>query len=182
VHWLVAVRNCGEADRRLLEGLLERAGVRGEFDLRYNLPFTEMKGLMAQARLAFLLYPSDVNYASRIPIRIFEYMAAGLPFVASDHPTTRLFTEGAGVAVLTEAGEPAAFAEALDALLDDPERQREMSGRGPRLVLERYNWEVESRRLVELYDELLGGKARRSASPVETGGFQPSTDVAREES
>lgn len=182
VRWLLAVRNCGEAERRMLEGLLEEAGVRAEFDLRYNLPFTEMKGLMAQARLAFVLYPSDVNYASRIPIRIFEYMAAGVPFVASDHPTTRIFTEGAEVAVLTVAGEPDAFAEALDSLLEDPGRQRRMSERGPRLVLERYNWEVESRRLLELYADLLGGKVSSSASSVENGGSQPSSAVAREES
>lgn len=182
VRWLIAARNCGEADRRLLERLLEQAGVRDEFDLRYNLPFTEMKALMAESRLAFVLYPSDVNYASRIPIRIFEYMAAGVPFVASDHPTTRIFTEEAGVAVLTEAGDPAAFAAALDSLLRDPERQRQMSANGPPLVLERYNWEVESGRLTELYEGLLGGKVRRSASPVDTGGAQSSSAVAREES
>jgi len=182
LRWLVAVRNCGEADRRLLEGLLEEAGVRGEFDLRYNLPFTEMKALMARARLAFVLYPSDVNYASRIPIRIFEYMAAGVPFVASDHPTTRIFTKDTDVAVLTEAGDPAAFAAALESLLADPERQRQMSARGPRLVLERYNWEVESRRLTALYEGLLGGKVRRSASSLDTGGTHSSSAVAREES
>lgn len=182
LRWLVAVRNCGEADRRLLEGLLEEAGVRGEFDLRYNLPFTEMKALMAGARLAFVLYPSDVNYASRIPIRIFEYMAAGVPFVASDHPTTRIFTKDVDVAVLTDAGDPAAFAAALESLLDDPERQRQMSARGPRLVLERYNWEVESRRLTALYEGLLGGKVRRSASSLDTGGTHSSSAVAREES
>jgi glycosyltransferase involved in cell wall biosynthesis len=182
VRWLLAIRNCSEEERRLLERLLAEAGVREEFDLRYNLPFKEMKGLMARSRLGFVLYPSDVNYASRIPIRIFEYMAAGVPFVASDHPTTRLFTEGEGVAVLTDAGDTAAFAEALGALLDDPEAQREMSRRGPRLVLERYNWERESRRLIALYEGLLGGKVRDSASSAETGGTQPSSDVAREAS
>lgn len=182
LRWLVVARNCGEEDRRLLERLLEEAGVRDEFDLRYNRPFNEMKELMRRSRLGFVLYPNDVNYASRIPIRIFEYMAAGVPFVASDHPTTRLFTEGLGVAVLADAGDTGAFAEGLGGLLDDPDRQREMSDLGPRLVLERYNWEQESRRLTDLYDELLGGKVRRSASSVETGGAQPSTSAAREAS
>lgn len=182
VRWLVVARNCGPTDQRLLEGLLVESGVRADFDLRYNRPFTEMKGLMAGSRLGFVLYPDDVNYASRIPIRIFEYMAAGVPFVASDHPTTKLFTEGRGVAVLTAAGDTGAFAEALGALLDDPERQREMSVRGPRLVLTEYNWEHEARRLTELYDELLCGKVRRSDSATEIGADQPRTSVAREAS
>jgi glycosyltransferase involved in cell wall biosynthesis len=182
IRWLTAIRNCGEADRLMLEHLLDEAGVREDFDLRYNRPFTEMKELMARSRIGFVLYPSGVNYASRIPIRIFEYMAAGVPFVASDHPTTRLFTEGHDVAVLVPAGDTGAFAEALGALLDDPERQREMSERGPQLVRESYNWELESRRLTTVFDELLGGNVRSSASSVETGGSQPSSDVPREAS
>jgi glycosyltransferase involved in cell wall biosynthesis len=182
VRWLTAVRNCSEADRQLLERVLDEAGVRDDFDLRYNRPFAEMKGLMARSRIGFVLYPSGVNYASRIPIRIFEYMAAGVPFVASDHPTTRLFAEGHDVAVLVSAGDTAAFAEALGTLLDDPERQRAMSERGPELVRESYNWELESRGLAAVFDELLGGKVRSSASSGETGGSQPSSEVARETS
>ena len=59
----------------------------GRFDLRYNVPFPEMQHLMARSRIGFVLYPSGLNYAERIPIRIFEYMAAGVPFVAADLPT-----------------------------------------------------------------------------------------------
>jgi glycosyltransferase involved in cell wall biosynthesis len=182
VRWVLAVRNCGEEDRRLLERLLADAGVRSEFEIFHNRPFTEMKGLMARSRLGFVLYPSDVNYASRIPIRIFEYMAAGVPFVASDHPTTRTFVEGHDVAVLATAGDTAAFADSLGSLLDDPRRQSEMSANGPRLVREHYNWETESRRLVELYEALFEEKVRRNASAVETGGSQSSSAFAREES
>jgi glycosyltransferase involved in cell wall biosynthesis len=103
-----------------------------------------------------------------------------VPFVASDHPTTKLFVEGEDVAVLADAGDTAAFADALGSLLDDPDRQLQMSKRGPRLVRERYNWERESQRLAELYEELLGGKVRSSESSRETGGDQPSTEEARD--
>lgn len=181
-RWLLVVRNCGEEDRRLLERLLDEAGVSEEFDVRHNRPFTEMKELMRSSRLGFVLYPNDVNYASRIPIRIFEYMAAGVPFVAGDHPTTSVFVAGRGVAELVAAGDPSAFAAGLSDLMDDPGRQAEMSVVGPELVRSEFNWERESQRLIDLYEELLGGKVRARASSEETGGVQPSTDAAREES
>lgn len=182
VRWLVAARNYGDRERDLLEQALEEQGVRRSFDLRYNLPFPEMKRLMAASRIGFVLYPGDVNYAERIPIRIFEYMAAGLPFVASDLPTTSQFTAGHGVADLVAVGEPKAFAAAIVGLLEDPARRAEMSRRGPQLVLERYNWELESQKLADLFYELLGPKVRVSASAVDTGGFQPSSEAAREAS
>ncbi len=179
VRWLTAVRNCGDSDRQLLERLLDQEGVREDFDLRYNRPFTEMKELMARSRVGFVLYPSGVNYASRIPIRIFEYMAAGVPFVASDHPTTRLFTEGHDVAELVPAGDTAAFAEALGNLLADPERQRAMSLRGPELVRESYNWELESRRLTDVFDSLLGGSSEtRVREPASAGSSGARTQEA----
>lgn len=156
VRWLVAARNYGDEDRRLLERALTDAGVREGFDLRFNRPFTEMSELMAACRIGLVLYPGGPNYESRIPLRIFEYMAAGMPFVASDLPTTAEFTAGRGVADLAPAGDPAALADALAGLLADPARQQEMSRRGPELVSSEYNWGLESRRLIELYRELLG--------------------------
>ena len=57
-----------------------------------------------------------------------------------------------------------------------------MSERGPRLVLDRYNWERESASWSGSTTSCSPEKARRSASSVETGGSQPSTDLARDES
>ncbi len=149
VRWLVVARNYDDHEKRLLEGALVASGLRDDFTLRYNLPFPEMQRMMQSSKIGFVPYPGAVNYADRIPIRIFEYMAAGLPFVASDLPTTAQFTAEHGVAVLTPAGDVEAFAREIASLLDDPHRLQEMSARGPQVVLERYNWEIESRKLVD---------------------------------
>jgi glycosyltransferase involved in cell wall biosynthesis len=155
-RWLVAARGYEQREQRLLESALETAGIRERFELHYNVPFAHMKALMAGSRIGFVLYPGDANYGARIPIRIFEYMASGLPFVASDLPTTAAFTRGRGVAELVPAGDPAAYARALAGLLRDPERQASMSRRGPILAREEYNWQRESGKLVALYRVLIG--------------------------
>jgi glycosyltransferase involved in cell wall biosynthesis len=156
VRWLVAARSYGEREQRMLDAALKEEGVRERFDVRYNVPFAEMKAMMSASAIGFVLYPGDVNYGARIPIRIFEYMASGLPFVASDLPTTAEFTRGRGVAELVAAGDPVAYARALAGLLDDPERQASMSARGPVLAREEYNWQRESGKLVDLYQSLVG--------------------------
>jgi glycosyltransferase involved in cell wall biosynthesis len=83
-------------------------------------------------------------------------MACGLPFVASDLPTTAMFTNDFGVADLVPPGDPEAFATALCSLLGDPERQERMSRNGPPVAREHYNWEVESRKLTDLCESLIG--------------------------
>lgn len=163
-RWLVAARAYGPRERQLLERTLERAGVRQLFDLRFNVPFADMKELMASSRIGFILYPTDVNYSARIPIRIFEYMARGVPFIASDLPTTAEFIRDRGVAELVSAGDAAAYAQAIAGLLADPQRQSEMSRRGPALVRDEYNWDRESQKLVELYARVVPDAPRISGA------------------
>ncbi len=167
-RWLVAARAYGPREQRLLESTLERAGVRDLFDLRFNVPFADMKELMARSRIGFILYPTDVNYSARIPIRIFEYMARGVPFVASDLSTTAEFIRGRGVAVLVSAGDATAYAQAIADLLADPELQSEMSRRGPALVRDEFNWERESQKLVDLYSRIDPHHARVTGEPTAT--------------
>ncbi len=47
------------------------------------------------------------------------------------------------------------MAKAIRTLLDDPERARAMGENGYRAVMERFNWQQEERKLLELYRELL---------------------------
>ena len=112
-------------------------------------------------------------------------MACGLPFVGPDLQTTAMFTEGLGVADLVPAGEPAAFATALCALLEDPDRQERMSLAGPKVSRERYNWDVEVPQADGALREPHRPAGRRPnvraiASSNPTGGVQPMTRVAAE--
>jgi glycosyltransferase involved in cell wall biosynthesis len=50
-----------------------------------------------------------------------------------------------------------AVAKAFERLADEPERRREMGANGRSVVLEKYNWEVESRRVLDAYAWLLPG-------------------------
>lgn len=165
VRWLVVARDASDADRRLLEESLTAAGVRESFEIRYDLPFPEMNRVMRASRTAFIPYAADANYGTRVPIRIFEYMAAGVPFVAGDLLTTAEFVKGRGVAVIAPAGDALGYAEALQELLSAPARQEEMAARGPGLVRELFNWDVESRKLLSLYEELVGPPVSRSGPP-----------------
>jgi glycosyltransferase involved in cell wall biosynthesis len=97
------------------------------------------------------------------PIVLFESLAAGLPFVCVDVGNAAEIAEwsGAGVIVpsprradgLVEADVPA-VARAVDELLADPDRRREMGAAGRRAWEERFSWDAVTSRYEQLYREL----------------------------
>jgi glycosyltransferase involved in cell wall biosynthesis len=165
-RWLLAARNFTPADRLYLEAALMDNGVNDIFEIRINVPFPEIPTLMRRSRTALILYGSGAAYASRVPMRIFECMAAGLPFVAPELPgTASASLDGTGL--LARAGDPVAYAVALSDLLGDASLRERMSERGRRLARDQFSWERESQKLVRLFEELIGPPPARVTSTAD---------------
>lgn len=129
-------------------GFLDRSGVR---EVLQN----SVAGLVT-------LLPTQA-YLDSLPVKMFEYMSAGLPVIGSDFPLWRDIIIGNRCGLLVDPKDPQAIADAIDALVSDPERARQMGENGSRAVRERYNWSIEERKLLALYEELVGppnGNAR----------------------
>jgi glycosyltransferase involved in cell wall biosynthesis len=97
--------------------------------------------------------------------KFFEYMAAGIPIIASDFPVWRELIEGNGVGRCVDPGNVKEVEEAVRSLHGQPMFWRSMGDTGRRLVRERYSWTSEARRLLALYDELVGSSVCRPDDP-----------------
>lgn len=88
------------------------------------------------------------------PIKLFEYMAAGRPVVASRIGQTPEILEDGRTGLLHPPGDGSAFRAAVLRLASDPDLRRSLAGAGRAVVEERYTWEANVRRslagLVEL--------------------------------
>ena len=87
-------------------------------------------------------------------MKLFEYMAAGLPVVASDFPLWRAIVEEAGCGLTVDPLRPDAIAEAVDRLLTDHSLAAEMGRRGRAAVEARYHWGTQADKLLALYARL----------------------------
>jgi glycosyltransferase involved in cell wall biosynthesis len=98
------------------------------------------------------------SYFLSTPNKMFEAFAAGVPVVASDFPGMRGIVAEDPVQPLGELcdpADPASVGAAIRRILDLPAEQRaELGDRCRRSAMERWNWETESARLVELYRRL----------------------------
>jgi hypothetical protein len=125
----------------------------------------DARRLVAEAKVGLMVQVGPKAYENNLPTKIFEYMAEGVPVVASHFPLWRQIVEDAGAGVVVPPEDGQAVAEAVCGLLADPERARAMGERGRKAVHEKYSWEAEARTLLSLYDSLLSGESRATHAP-----------------
>ena len=114
----------------------------------------EVNALYGKSRAGIVLYQPAENHFAAQPIKMFEFMAAGLPFVCSDFPLWKSIAEGNGCGICVNPGDAAAVRAACTFLLTHPGEAQQMGKNGRKAVLEKYNWDNEGRKLVELYGSL----------------------------
>jgi glycosyltransferase involved in cell wall biosynthesis len=116
----------------------------------------EVSELLAQAHVGIATLHPDPNYLESLPTKLFEYMAVGLPVIASNFPLWKEIVEVNNCGLCVDPLNPKEIAQAIEYLLAHPEEARRMGENGRRAVLEKYNWEKERAKLLVLYEELLG--------------------------
>jgi glycosyltransferase involved in cell wall biosynthesis len=102
-----------------------------------------------------LIEPSCLSYELTLPNKLFEYVAAGLPVLASDLPVMGDFVQRYGVGLLTDAADPNDIADKLRRILD-PERNAQLRAAAARARAE-LSWPAERRRLAKEYALAAGG-------------------------
>jgi glycosyltransferase involved in cell wall biosynthesis len=134
-------------------------------------PWVSFPGWATRAEVAEYLSTADIGLEPNVegfvtPVKVMEYMAYGLPFVAFDVTETR--TIAAGAAALVPTGDVTAFAEGIDELLAQPDRRAALGRTGRRRVEQSLAWDHQKVTYVALVDELAA--ERRSARRPVTAG------------
>jgi glycosyltransferase involved in cell wall biosynthesis len=147
-----------------LVGLIEERGLRGRVSLLPSVPLAELLSHTEEADVGVtLLQDTCENHRLALPNKLFEYIAAGVPVVASALPETERLVRHYDVGWCVSPADPVALADALGRALrerGDPERRHRLAE-----AAEQLHWSSEQRRLLELY-ERLGRGADQATAPL----------------
>ncbi len=100
--------------------------------------------------------------AEGLPNAVLEYMAAGLPAIASRVGGNAELVEDGVTGLLVPPEDSSAIAAALLRLLRDPELSRKMAENGRKVAVENYSFERLIREVDALYTELLRRRGREN--------------------
>lgn len=115
---------------------------------------TEVKHLLSNSIAGLVTLHPVTNYLDSLPVKMFEYMAAGIPVIASDFPQWRSIIESNKCGLCVDPLDPRAIASVIDYLVEHPKEAAEMGRRGQDAVIRKYNWDCEGGKLIDLYDSL----------------------------
>jgi glycosyltransferase involved in cell wall biosynthesis len=110
---------------------------------------------LANADVGLVCLHPEPRFMVAWPVKLFEYMAAGLPVVASNFLLWKEIVEGNRCGITVDPLDPKAIAQAIEYLLTHPEEARQMGENGRQAVEEKYNWKKEAEKLLALYKELV---------------------------
>ncbi|MBW1821139.1 MAG: glycosyltransferase family 4 protein [Deltaproteobacteria bacterium] len=151
-------------------GPIEKSHERQLFKLcgKYNLHNVVFHGRMlayegwpviAQCDMGLAVLHPTPNYVESYPTKIFEYMAMGLPVIASNFKLYRKIVEGSECGICVDPLDPEEISGAIRWIIEHPFEARRMGENGRRAVEEKYNWDKESEKLLALYRNLYNQRA-----------------------
>ncbi|WP_414659517.1 glycosyltransferase family 4 protein [Acinetobacter courvalinii] len=115
----------------------------------------EIKNTLASSMAGLVVLHPTRSYLDSLPVKMFEYMCAGIPVIASDFPLWRSIVNAAKCGICVDPLKPKEIADAIDYFLKNPTEARLMGQQGRAAVLERYNWSIEEKKLLNLYSSIL---------------------------
>lgn len=147
---LLAVAGDGEV-RTGLERLAHRLGVADRVVWLGQLPHRLIPGFLVALDVAVLPYPALPEFAFS-PLKLYEYLAAGVPVVASDLGQIRGVLADGRWGTLVRPGDSEALAAGIRSVLSDPARASDVAANARRMAFEDHTWRCRARTLTDLLE------------------------------
>jgi glycosyltransferase involved in cell wall biosynthesis len=133
--------------------LVFELGLDGAVEFAGHLHDRELLTLLSTADVCLSPEPPNALNNASTMIKVVEYLALERPVVAFDLPETRY--TAADAAVYAASDDDRAFADCIDALLDDPSLRKELGARGRARIENELSWSRSAEELLAAYARAL---------------------------
>lgn len=112
--------------------------------------------IMERSKVGIVTFLPLPNHVDAQPNKMFEYMSAAIPVVGSHFLPWKDILEKNDCGICVNPENPKEISEAINLLIEDGNRAEKMGKNGRKAVIEKYNWSVEEKKLIDVYLKLVG--------------------------
>ncbi|MGZ6320388.1 MAG: glycosyltransferase [Ktedonobacterales bacterium] len=143
-----------------LEALISAEGVSDRVRLVPNVPLAEMLDWTASADIGLIVHPPSFsrNVQTLLPNKLFEYLMAGLPVLATPLPAVVDIIERYDVGRVLTSLESEALGHAIGHMLSDRAALVRMHRNALAAAERELRWDVEQKNLLHLYEDVLSSQ------------------------
>lgn len=147
----VAIRIAGPFDSADLERRVRQASHGLDVEVLGRRNRDQVKGDLEHTRVGLVIFKPGPNHWYSLPNKLFEYMAAGIPVVASDFPLWNDIVTRGHCGITVDPTDPKQIAAAIKRLVEDTDLAQSMGTGGRQAVEATYHWGHAWNRLRRLY-------------------------------
>jgi glycosyltransferase involved in cell wall biosynthesis len=141
-------------DQRIWETIQKMPGFE-RVDYLGQVSFDEMYRYLYASAVGLICNQPAHDFDLALPNKLFEYMSAGLPIVASDFELWRSVVADNDCGIMVDPTDPMDIARGIDTLLSHSEERRRLGSNARRAAEMKYDWAQERKKLYDVYQELL---------------------------
>ncbi|MDO1604835.1 glycosyltransferase [Lactobacillus sp. YT155] len=146
------VGQINENPDRLKEYIAQR-NLNDFINLLGRKPYSQIWKIYHESDLGLCLLQPTPNNLNSQSTKLFEYMAAGLPFIASDFPAFHRICEEFKCGIDFDPTNSELMADWIVEFMADEALRIQMGQQGIKAFQEHYNWQIEEKKLIQLYED-----------------------------
>ncbi|MCK5841671.1 MAG: glycosyltransferase family 4 protein [Candidatus Sabulitectum sp.] len=138
-----------------LQRMAANMGLKDKVIFLPPVPSEELPEITVDADMGFILFRNTcLNHFYSLPNKLYEYMMAGVPIIASDFPEMKRVLNEVESGITVDPDSPEEISHAVETLAAHPAMRKKMKDRGRTAAMDRYNWEPQSIIFRDIYRKL----------------------------
>lgn len=114
-----------------------------------------VREVLSRSRAGLVTLLPIPNYLDALPVKMFEYMSAGIPVIVSNFDLWRKIIDKNDCGLCVDPMSPQSISSAINFLISNPAEAERMGLNGKKAVASTFSWAIEERKLLNFYDQIM---------------------------
>jgi glycosyltransferase involved in cell wall biosynthesis len=120
-----------------------------------QIPHKKAMNIVSKSIAGIVPFLPVQNHLHALPNKLFEYMAQGIPVICSNIPLWEELIQHQHIGICFDPKNPKELAEAIDNIIDNPKKAKEMGIQAQQAITKTYNWETQAQKLIKFYQNMI---------------------------